>query len=332
VAYEVGETITAPLAVIAVPPEPLVLQSSVLQNPSAPRYADVVVVASRGLNAPPQVKVVRGADSTALAMSPIGTGSVVFGGPYEFTGSGAHIIRTSGQSQDGVDTMVVRTFLAQEVAPGRTVSIMTPEGGAILTIGADLLVERTFFTADVEHPGAGESVYSFGPPRAFGAPLRVEIRYDPSSISNPARLTVYRREGTGWQPLPTQVFPGERLARAMAAVLGDFRIAENPDLGIDNLVPERDAIRAIRPNPFGRSAAIDVDLAEDGPLRVSIHNVLGQRVNTLAEGIWLAGKHSFIWEGSGDTGLRVASGVYFCRMEAGKHVETRRVILLPARP
>ena len=41
-----------------------------------------------------------------------------------------------------------------------------------------------------------------------------------------------------------------------------------------------------------------------------------------------AGSYSVRWDGVTDTGLELASGVYFYRLKAGERVETRKLLLL----
>jgi hypothetical protein len=63
---------------------------------------------------------------------------------------------------------------------------------------------------------------------------------------------------------------------------------------------------------------------------LSVFNALGQRVATLVNGEREAGNHKVVFDGSG-----MASGVYFCRMQAADpggspdrtFVRTRKIIL-----
>jgi len=72
--------------------------------------------------------------------------------------------------------------------------------------------------------------------------------------------------------------------------------------------------------------------AENPPLddvdSVRVLNVLGQRVARLVSGRMEPGVYRASWEGTDSHGRPVASGIYFCRMTAGKFSETRRLVLL----
>jgi hypothetical protein len=82
------------------------------------------------------------------------------------------------------------------------------------------------------------------------------------------------------------------------------------------------------PNPFNPRVTIPFQLAHDGPVTLSIYDVSGRLVKTLADGWTSRGAHSVMWEGVGGSGERVASGVYFYRLTVGSRVETRKMVLL----
>ena len=56
--------------------------------------------------------------------------------------------------------------------------------------------------------------------------------------------------------------------------------------------------------------------------------VQGQKVKTLLHGERAAGVHQVVWDGRDDTGIAVASGVYFYRLESGSFLQSRKMLLL----
>jgi flagellar hook assembly protein FlgD len=82
------------------------------------------------------------------------------------------------------------------------------------------------------------------------------------------------------------------------------------------------------PNPFNPRTTISFSLSAAGPVRVVVYDVVGRVVATLADGSFSPGTHELMWSGRDDAGRQVASGVYLCKLEAGAHVETARMILL----
>lgn len=72
------------------------------------------------------------------------------------------------------------------------------------------------------------------------------------------------------------------------------------------------------PNPFKSGTSIALNVAKDAPaLKVEVYNLRGQKVSTLFNGQMLPGASTLWWNGLDDSGNRVASGVYFCRMSSG---------------
>jgi hypothetical protein len=82
------------------------------------------------------------------------------------------------------------------------------------------------------------------------------------------------------------------------------------------------------PNPFNPTTTIEYNIAEDSEINLSIYNVAGRFVRTLAEGFKEAGSYRVTWHGCDQRGRKVSSGVYFYRINDGTYKETRKLILL----
>jgi len=76
------------------------------------------------------------------------------------------------------------------------------------------------------------------------------------------------------------------------------------------------------PNPFNPSTTIRFALPRQANVTLTVYNALGQHVATLLEGTQSAGIHDVKFDAS-----RIASGMYFYRMQAGDFVHTRRLVL-----
>jgi hypothetical protein len=63
-------------------------------------------------------------------------------------------------------------------------------------------------------------------------------------------------------------------------------------------------------------------------IELSLYNLRGQRIATLATGARSAGLYSFAWDGRDDSGHALASGVYLYRLRAGQRTDTRKLTLL----
>jgi hypothetical protein len=83
------------------------------------------------------------------------------------------------------------------------------------------------------------------------------------------------------------------------------------------------------PNPFNPTTTVVFSLKERSHVSIRVYNVLGQLVRVLADEERDAGIYTDVkWNGLGDGGTRVASGVYFCRMVAKNFVKTKKMVLL----
>jgi hypothetical protein len=82
------------------------------------------------------------------------------------------------------------------------------------------------------------------------------------------------------------------------------------------------------PNPFNLQTTITYEVAQTGPVRLSIYALTGQSMRTIVDGKRPVGTYSVVWDGTDDTGQTIASGVYFCRMFAGDYSATRKLLLI----
>lgn len=82
------------------------------------------------------------------------------------------------------------------------------------------------------------------------------------------------------------------------------------------------------PNPFKTSTTIGFTVPEDSEIRLSIYNLLGQKIATLISGPFLAGPNTVNWDGRDSDGRQVASGVYIVKIEANQQTRTRKLVLI----
>jgi hypothetical protein len=82
------------------------------------------------------------------------------------------------------------------------------------------------------------------------------------------------------------------------------------------------------PNPFNPETTIEYQVAENAPVRLVVYNLLGQQVRTLVDEAMPAGRYKSVWNGRDEWGGEVASGVYFCRLEASSYTNTTKMTLL----
>jgi YVTN family beta-propeller protein len=76
-------------------------------------------------------------------------------------------------------------------------------------------------------------------------------------------------------------------------------------------------VSAVRPNPFRDATELSFALGRPGPVSVTVYDVLGREVRSVARGLWLdAGPQSLRWDGRTREGAAAVAGVYFVRLDA----------------
>jgi hypothetical protein len=82
------------------------------------------------------------------------------------------------------------------------------------------------------------------------------------------------------------------------------------------------------PNPFNPETRISYALPVDCHVKLTIYNLVGQKVRALIDQYQAAGYKTIPWNGKDDDGKETASGVYFYRLTAGDFSATRKMVIL----
>jgi hypothetical protein len=97
---------------------------------------------------------------------------------------------------------------------------------------------------------------------------------------------------------------------------------------VQRALPAAYQLFANYPNPFNPTTTISYALPEAEHVELSIFNLQGKLVAHIVDVEQPPGFHSATWDSRDRHGNRVSSGVYYYRLEAGKFVDTRKMILL----
>jgi FlgD Ig-like domain/Fibronectin type III domain len=101
------------------------------------------------------------------------------------------------------------------------------------------------------------------------------------------------------------------------------------DVADDGLpLPRRNRLLGNHPNPFNSTTVIDYQISSRAHVKVSVYDLLGQRVSTLVDAVKAVGNYSASWDGTNSRGESVASGIYFCRMDVNDSSELQKMLLL----
>ncbi|MCB9463186.1 MAG: choice-of-anchor B family protein [Candidatus Eisenbacteria bacterium] len=121
-------------------------------------------------------------------------------------------------------------------------------------------------------------------------------------------------------------------------VVGDAGVPTIVEGGLDDLqIYEREGgtplggsslALASWPNPFQSSARLQMRIPTEGTVRLGVFDAAGRRVRSLIDGPMAPGFHAMDWDGMGDSGRRVANGVYYLRLETAGGTTTHPVISL----
>lgn len=109
----------------------------------------------------------------------------------------------------------------------------------------------------------------------------------------------------------------------------DYTDARDRGDGGENGAPRyATALEQNYPNPFNGTTTIHYSIGEPCRVELGIYDPAGRAIRVLERTDRAAGRYSVLWSGKDDAGRDVASGVYFCRIKAGKYHETRKVLYL----
>jgi hypothetical protein len=92
--------------------------------------------------------------------------------------------------------------------------------------------------------------------------------------------------------------------------------------GEQEIVPHKYYLKQNFPNPFNPSTTIEYSLPQRTDVRLSVYNMVGQRIATLYEGFQTAGRHVVHWQP-----LNLSSGIYLYRLETKNQVLTKKMLL-----
>jgi hypothetical protein len=150
---------------------------------------------------------------------------------------------------------------------------------------------------------------------------------------------------TAWHmvelPLSTAHVNAASIQEVFWYINGGYSTVESANVEIDNLYiggassyywpivsdnsqkPEAFSLAQNFPNPFNPSTTINFTLGHISNVKLAVYNVLGQKVATLIDGLRNAGQQSVVFDAS-----RLASGVYFYRLDAGSFSKVQKMMLM----
>ncbi|MEJ2720675.1 MAG: FlgD immunoglobulin-like domain containing protein, partial [bacterium] len=96
----------------------------------------------------------------------------------------------------------------------------------------------------------------------------------------------------------------------------------------DGEVPKVTALLRSYPNPFNPSTTIPFTLEKEGHVTLRIYDARGKLVRNLKDEVLPSGLHEVTWNGRDNSGLSVATGVYFVRFATGNYATTQKIVMI----
>ena len=189
----------------------------------------------------------------------------------------------------GINRNVLCQFSTKEIGDNEVVIFLNEQRYEVLTAGEDW---RTWYLVlDETYLQSGQNIIEF----------RNVINQDRAASFVRWQL----KDVALWKPFSAKLAAGTRLLSKLPDGLGDPF-----------------------PSPFNAEVTIPFALAEAGPVRLAVYNLMGQQVRVLADGWEDAGAHHVRWDGRTEAGAEAASGVYWVVLQAGGAVQTAKLALI----
>jgi hypothetical protein len=85
---------------------------------------------------------------------------------------------------------------------------------------------------------------------------------------------------------------------------------------------------SVYPNPFSNNTNISFTLSQSQKVCISIFNINGKLITTLADAQMEAGTHQLTWNARNENGSAVIAGTYLLKLQAGSYADTKKLVIL----
>ena len=94
-------------------------------------------------------------------------------------------------------------------------------------------------------------------------------------------------------------------------------------------IPTEFSLEQNYPNPFNPTTTIEYRIKEISDVKLVVYNILGQKVVELVNTRQAPGVYQVVWDGTNRFKQRVATGIYFYRLQSGgKIIDTKKMLLV----
>lgn len=300
---------------------------SVFQNPYITNHLDVYLISSEALaTSSVSVKV----NSSPITMVANDVLKYVYRGDYDLCCTGPLPIEACARDLSYNDSCATRVLFSSLILASSGGTARSLDGRCEMRIpGGATRRDAYVLVSEVRtgSPGRG-AVYEISPAGLdLSEFVEIGIGYA-DTTSEPEHLCIAKVTGEGVRQLESFVDRERQRIVAYADSLGSYELYESRDvlsspLGSGSLILSQNY-----PNPFQGRTNISFQVPQAGHLTLYVVTVEGRIVTKLWEGDVTCGMHRQEWDGTDSRGKKVASGVYYLRVETIGGNATRKMVIL----
>jgi predicted CXXCH cytochrome family protein len=93
-------------------------------------------------------------------------------------------------------------------------------------------------------------------------------------------------------------------------------------------IPIEFALQQNYPNPFNPTTQINFSLPENQRVKLEVFDIIGRSVTTIVDKHMEPGNYNVTWDGNDANGMKVTSGIYLYRLQAGSYSAIKKMVLL----
>lgn len=121
---------------------------------------------------------------------------------------------------------------------------------------------------------------------------------------------------------PLESTANDTCFKAIIAKALDYFSNQLTSVTSEDVLPDRFTLSQNYPNPFNPSTVIKYSIPKETKVTLKVYDILGSEVAVLVNEVKTAGSYQAVLNN------KIASGVYFYRIEAGSFTETKRMVLI----
>ena len=224
--------------------------------------------------------------------------------PTRQVGLSGMVLRHAQPSLDSLEAVVDDTLdLGDHLAGG-----FMPVLAAVHDLGYDALCARLRVgTAQITGGDGRFSIADFSPVLVAGTAARWSVQFDDADATPDSTYRATLTFTNADEPLP-----GDSV-RADVRYLLRAHVVSAP-VAVEPAPPAFTRLYAPMPNPLTAGSTLRFDLAHPTRARLEVFDLSGRRVASLTDREFAPGRYNLRWDGRGESGGALGSGLYFVRL------------------